>query len=289
VLVAAGAVVVVAAITAAAFALHGAPRPAGSRTTNTVLQRHEAANQERAAVWISQQLSPSSIVACDAAMCSVLEAHGFPAGNIRVLIASSPYPLTSTVVVETAAVRRMFGTSLAAQAAPEILSTVGSGSAIIRIRVVSAHGAAAYRQELVNDLAVRKQFGADLLGSSGQISTHPLAHEQLADGAVDTRLLYVITVLAGTTPIDIVDFGNIASGASPGLPLRYADLAEKDKAAHLSQAAYVSALQRVLRGLPAEYRPIRVVTVPLGPTEKVLRIELPAPSPLGLLGSSGKP
>jgi hypothetical protein len=78
-------------------------------------------------------------------MCSVLEADGFPASNLRVLVASSPYPLTSTVVVETAAVRRMFGTSLAAQAAPEILSTVGSGSAIIRIRVVSAHGAAAYR------------------------------------------------------------------------------------------------------------------------------------------------
>ncbi len=183
----------------------------------------------------------------------------------------------------------MFGTSLGAQAAPEVLSTVGSGSAIIRIRVVSPHGAAAYQRALGADQAVRKQTGAALLGSGGQISTQPLAHEQLAAGDVDTRLLYVITVLAGTTPIDIVDFGNIATGASPGLPLRYADLAEKDKAAHLSQTAYVSGLQRVLRRLPAQYRPIRVVTVQLGPTEKVLRIEAPAPSPLGLLGSSGKP
>ena len=288
-LVAAGAVVVVAAAAAAAFVLHSAPRADGARTTESSLQRHEAANRKVAAIWISNQLSPSSVVACDAAMCSVLEADGFPASNLRVLVRSSPYPWSSTVVVETAAVRGMFGTSLGAQAAPEVLSTVGSGSATIRIRVVSPHGAAAYRRDLANDLAIRKQTGTALLGSGGQIGTHPLAHEQLAAGAVDTRLLYVITVLAGATPIDIVDFGNIATGASPGLPLRYADLAEKDKAAHLSQTAYVSALQRVLRGLPAQYRPIRVVTVQLGPTETVLRIELPAPSPLGLLGSSGKP
>ena len=146
-LVAAGAVVVVAAAAAAAFVLHSAPRADGARTTESSLQRHEAANRKVAAIWISNQLSPSSVVACDAAMCSVLEADGFPASNLRVLVRSSPYPWSSTVVVETAAVRGMFGTSLGAQAAPEVLSTVGSGSAIIRIRVVSPHGAAAYRRD----------------------------------------------------------------------------------------------------------------------------------------------
>jgi hypothetical protein len=181
----------------------------------------------------------------------------------------------------------MFGTSLAAQAAPEILSTVGSGSAIIRIRVISADGAAAYRRALASDLAARKQTGAALLASAGQISAQPLARQQLAAGAVDTRLLYVITTLAGVKPISIADFGNIATGASPGLPLRYVDLAEQDKAAHLSSPAYVATLRRVLRGLPARFRPIRVMTFRLGPGDSVLRIEVPAPSPLGLLGPAG--
>ena len=59
------------------------------------------------------------------------------------------------------------------------------------------------------------------------------AKRQLLAGAPDSRLLVAIATLASKKPIDILDFGNVPPGADPTIPLRYADLAESDQAAHL--------------------------------------------------------
>jgi hypothetical protein len=282
--VAAAAVVVVTLGAAAAFLLHSAPRAAGARKTPTVLERQEDANRTLAATWASQQLSPSTVVACDAATCQALRERGFPAANLRLLQKSSSYPLSSQVVIETAAVRGIFGSSLDAQAAPEVITTIGAGSAVVVIRVIAQHGVAAYDRELASDLSVRKRTGIALLGGA-RIKTHPVARQQLADGDVDTRLLYAITALAAVAPIDIVDFGSIAIDPSHGLPLRYADLAEQDKATHKSPTAYVNSLVKALTGIRAPFGPIRSQTVKLPDRMDVLRIEVSAPSPLGLLGT----
>jgi hypothetical protein len=281
--VTAAAVVVVTLAASAAFLLHSAPRAAGARKTLTVLQRQEAANRSRAAAWVSQQISPSTVVACDAAMCQALRERGFPAGNLRLLQKSSPYPLSSQVVVETAAVRGFFGSSLDAQVAPEVITTVGTGSAIVRILVIAQHGVAAYQRELASDLSIRKRTGMALLGGA-RITTLPVARQQLADGAVDTRLLYAITALAAVEPIDILSFGSFATDPSDGLPLRYADLAEQDKAAHQSRTAYVDSLVKVLSGIGVPFGPIRSQTIKLSGKD-VLCIQVSAPSPLGLLGT----
>jgi hypothetical protein len=265
--------------------LHSPPRAAGARRTPTVLQRQEAANRTAAAAWVSQQISPSTVVACDAATCQALRDDGFPAANLRLLQKSSPYPLSSQVVIETAAVRGIFGSSLGAQVAPEVITTVGAGSAIVVIRLIAQHGVAAYERELASDLSVRKRTGMALLGGGARITTLPAARQQLADGEVDTRLLYAITALAAVEPIDIVDFGSIATDPSGALPLRYADLAEHERAAHESLTAYVNSLVKVLNGIGAPFGPIRSQTVKLSPGMDVLRIEVSAPSPLGLLGT----
>jgi hypothetical protein len=271
------AAVVAVAAAAIVLAMHAAP------DLPSALQRLEALNRNRAADWVSQEVSRDAVIACDPQMCAALEAHGFPAGNVRSLAQNASYPLSSSVVIVTAAVRALFGTSLATEYAPEILTTIGSGTAQISIRVIAPHGAATYLDALAADLATRRQDGGALLASS-QITTSALAKSQMATGLVDSRLLFAIAALAGEHPIDIVSFGNISAGGSSNLPLRYADLAEDVPAAHMSSAAYVGSMLSILRELPAPYRIAWTLTTSLSSGLLVLRIDVPAPSPLGLLG-----
>jgi hypothetical protein len=56
------------------------------------------------------------------------------------------------LVVETAAVRALFGSSLDTEWAPAVLAAFGSGEAEITVRVVAANGAAAYLAALATDL-----------------------------------------------------------------------------------------------------------------------------------------
>jgi hypothetical protein len=281
--------VVVAVAVVIAVVLSGRTSPGSSvarQTAESPLERQEAANDNLAATWIAQQVSRDVVVWCDKQLCTALAAKGFPAGNIRVLGPTSQNPQGPGLVVETATVRALFGTILASEYAPVVLTTIGSGKLIIKIRVVPAGGWPAYRSELAKDLANRQKIGADLLGSS-QIVTSPEAHAQLAAGAVDLRLLVALTALAGTgsEPVNVVDFGNEATAQSPGVPLRYADLALRDKASHLSGQAYLSGLEKVLDKLPAPFQPLRSQTLSLPGHGPVLRILFGAPTPLGLLAA----
>jgi hypothetical protein len=216
-------------------------------------------------------------------MCAALRAHGFPVGKLVVLGPASPDPVPSVLVVETATVRELFGSILAIAWAPAVLASFGSGTGAITIRVVAPHGAAAYQTSLNADLAARKPSGAALLSYS-QITVSATARSQLVAGRVDSRLLLALALLAGSQPIDIVRFGNLGPGASPGVPLRFADLAESVPAAHMDRAAYVRAVWAVLSGVDARVRPARTVSGPVQ-GQAVLRVEFTAPSPLGKSGS----
>jgi hypothetical protein len=111
-----------------------------------------------------------------------------------------------------------------------------------------------------------------------------MAKSQLVAGQVDSRLLLALALLAGSLPVDIVRFGNLGPGASPGVPLRFADLAESVPAAHMDSAAYARAAWAVLGGVDARVRPARAVSGPVQ-GQAVLRVEFAAPSPLGKSGS----
>src|SRR6266700_298301 len=99
----------------------------------------------QAAAWVTAQVSRNAIVACDPAVCPVLEAQGFPAPDLVVLRLDAPDPLGSDVVVATAAVRAGLGSRLGSVYAPEVIASFRSGTQRIDIRAVAPDGAAAYR------------------------------------------------------------------------------------------------------------------------------------------------
>jgi len=256
--------------------------PASGPAVSPAEQRHEAKVRAQAATWVTQQVSRDDVVSCDQVMCAALAAHRFPRRELLVLGSTSLYPKTSAVVIETAAVRGLFGTSLHAYA-PAVLATFGSGDSLITIRVIAPGGAAAYYEALAKDLAARKASGAALL-QVNVITLSATARKQLIAGQPDSRLLLAIAALATKLPIDIVQFGSSSPGADPDMPLRYADLAQNDQAAHLAASAYLQSMRADLGTVQAAYRPTSIATVVLPRGQTVLRIEFSAPSPLGLLG-----
>ena len=223
-------------------------------------------------------------VSCDQVMCAALEARGLPSRDLLVLGPLSPDPRSSAVVVETGAVRALFGTSLDRAWAPAVLASFGSGSAGITVRVVASHGAVAYQTAQAGDMAAAKAAGARLLADR-RITVQTSARSQLTGGLVDLRLMSALTALSRHLPVSVVGFGNVGPGVSAGVPLRYADLSPTSQAGGLTQAGYAQSVRSALSGLDTSFRPVRTVPVVLPDGQAVLRVEFTAPSPLGMSGS----
>jgi hypothetical protein len=243
----------------------------------------EAAVRGQAVAWITSQVGRDILLACDAVTCADLAQHGFPPGDLNVLPPTAPDPYGSELVIATAGIRSQFGGRLSAVYAPSVIASFGIGADRIDIRLVAKTGAAAFRAALSNDLLTRQHSGAQLL-ANGRITVSALARQQLKNGQVDLRLLTAIAFLSAQQPLNIAGFGSLAPGADPGVPLRYAYLAESE-AGHLTSARYFQAVLGVIRGLRAPYVPNNVGMTHLPGGQLVLRIEFPAPSPLGLLQS----
>jgi hypothetical protein len=242
-----------------------------------------AAARTAAAAWMARQVDPAAIVACDPQMCAVLQSKGIPAGRLLVLAAGIAGPLGSDVIVSTAAVREKFGSRLTSVYAPVALATFGSGSAQVAVRVVTADGSAAYLRSLQADAAARRATGALLLRNP-DLRVSPAGRRELAAGQVDARLLSVIAALATPYHVDITGFGAPAAGASPGVPVRSADISPA-AAGSGQDAATLNSMRRFLLAQQATFRPADVTTVRLASGQTVLHIEFTAPSPLGLLGA----
>jgi len=219
-------------------------------------------------------------------MCRALAAHGVPGRVLHSLWPKAVSPLPSAIIVATAQVRAQFGYRLSSAYAPAVLARFGSGPQRIEVRQTALHGAAAYRARLGADLLSRKTSGAELLRSS-RIAMAPIARRDLSAGRVDSRLLIAITEMASVHPMYIINFGSTAPGADPDLPLRFADLAESGRAHDQSgrSAGYVRSMVSFLHEQRIPFRPAHVATVHLAWGTKALRVEFPAPSPLGLLGA----
>lgn len=252
--------------------------------------RQEAAARGQTAAWVVQNVSRDAPVGCDRVMCAALEAHGFPARELLQLGPTTPDPFASAaaLVVETPAVKSMYGSSLDGAWAPDVLASFGHGPAKVTVRVTAPHGVVTYLSRLNSDLAARKTAGAALLNGS-QISIPALAGHQLAAGQVDSRILLALADLASHRPIRVVQFGNDGPGASADVPLRFVDLAENVPAAHLGRAAYVRAVRAFLRQVSVQYRPASMTEVPQADGQPVLRVMVTAPSPLGVFGAPDGP
>jgi hypothetical protein len=243
----------------------------------------KVAIRDRAAAWVASQVSQAAIVSCDRVMCQALEAYGVPAASLVELAPGKADPLRSSIIVATAAVRRMIGSRHVTADAPAAIASFGSGSIRIDIRTIAPQGAVAYFSALSKDFLTRKASGAQLLGNQ-RIIVSATARRQLADGQVDPRLLAVMAGLAAQRPVSVVAFGDLAPGASPGVPVRAADLAPAGGTAGPNPAAQMRWMAAFLRAQRDPYLAAHIQTVRLAGGRNVLRIQFAAPSPLGLLG-----
>jgi hypothetical protein len=258
-------------------AANGGQPPGGAAIAAAAAARTEAAK------WMARQVAPAAIVACDPQMCAVLQSNGIPASRLLMLRAGNAGPLGSDVIVSTEAVREEFGSRLTSVYAPVALAAFGSGSAQVAVRVVAAEGAAAYLRSLHADAAARRAVGALLLRNP-HVRVSSAGRRELAAGRVDARLLSVIGALATSYHLDITRFGAPAAGASPGVPLRSADVAPAP-AGPGRDVATLDSVRRFLLAQQAPFRPADVTAVRLASGQTVLRVEFTAPSPLGLLGA----
>ncbi|HMI24274.1 MAG TPA: hypothetical protein VK594_07285 [Streptosporangiaceae bacterium] len=235
-----------------------------------------SATRDQAAAWVAGQVSGGAILACDPAMCAALAQRGIPAGNLLVLGPGSGDPLGSAVVVETAAVRNIFGDRLAGVYAPEVLARFGTGAARVDVRIVAPDGSAAYRRALAADIRARRAAGDQLLRSP-RITVTPSARAALAAGQVDARLLITLAALAASEQVRIEGFVGRGPGESPGRALRTAEI-----------AAPAASARRMLAFIRAQRSPYLATRADLnpgtpGPDGYVLTIEFGAPAPLGML------
>ena len=230
--------------------------------------------REQAAAWVAGQVSGGAVLSCDPAMCAALAQRGVPAGNLLVLGPGAGDPLGSAVVVETAAVRNIFGGRLASVYAPEVLASFGTGATRIEVRIVAPDGTAAYRRALAADIAARRTAGIELLRDP-RLAVTPSARGALIAGQVDARLLITLAALAATGPVRVDGFAGRGPGESTGLPLRTADI-----------AAPAATARRMLAFVRAQRSPYLASHADLTPGpggEYVLTVEFGAPAPLGML------
>jgi hypothetical protein len=236
-----------------------------------------------AASWVASQVSHDDYVACDKAMCDALAAHGFPGRKLQLIRPNSSFPQHAQVVVVTPVLARQFGSTPTTKWAPAVLTRIGFGASAILIRIVSSKGAAAYGSALSKDVQQRKASAQHLL-TSAHVKASAAARNDLVQGRVDARLIVVLTALAAVHPIEILGFGTTFAGASPGIPLRVADLAPNDAASRMKWSDYLRFLQKVLAAQPTTYRPQSAGLIHASSSKLVFQIEFSAPSPLLIVG-----
>ena len=243
------------------------------------------AARKQAAAWVAQQVNPDEVIGCDPMMCAALQAAHIQANRLLVLRPDQQDPLGSEILLDTATLRSQFGPRLESVYAPVSLAAFGSGVARIEVRFVAPGGAHAYLAQLAADLAARKSAGAEMLRNPS-IHAAPAARRQLAAGEVDTRLLETLVTLSSSHPVDIISFGTNQAGASPGVPLRSAEIAGAPGPGS-TPAASVQALRSFLIAQQTTYHPSVIAVVRTASRQTVLRVGYPAPSLLGLLGTRG--
>jgi hypothetical protein len=237
-----------------------------------------AAARDQAATWIAGQVAADAIVACDPAMCAVLQQRGLSAGRLVVLGTSAADPLGADVIAATPAVRSQFGTRLENVYAPLTIASFGSGAGRIDVRAMAPDGAVPYRAALAADLRARIAAGRQL-ARNRRIGFSVRAKAELDAGEVDPRLLLTLPALATGQPVRVIAFGDPSPGASAAVPFRSAEIALVGP-----PGAAGPRLRSMLTFLDGQRPPFLPARAGLAGAS-VLDVEYAAPSPLGLLSA----
>jgi hypothetical protein len=229
-------------------------------------------NRAQTAAWITQQVSPGTVVSCDPAMCRQVRGSGFPAAQLKALPAAATLPLSSGLIVATAAIRSQFGTSLAADA-PLVIARFGSGATEVDVRVVAPDGAGVFSSQLAAEHISLMSAGQQLLRDPN-IATSAAARPALLAGHADPRLLANLSVLAAQMPIRLVAFDQLSPGADSSVPLRGAEIGAASPGGLSVILSFLHAQQGVYRpGVITEARDAS------GPT--LITVWFGAPGPVG--------
>lgn len=243
------------------------------------------AARSNAASWVAAQVSRSTMVSCDPVMCGTIESRGFPAAYLDRVLPGTIYPLSTGVIVATAAVRREFGVYLSSGYAPGIIASFGSGAGQVDVRVIGPQGAAGYKAAVRADLQAREKGGA-LLANASWMTASAVARRQLRAGRVDARVLTILTGLAVMHSLSVVAFGDSGAGAGAASPLRSVELAWSSETAGAGHPRSMEEMVALLNAQEAPFRPARIAVVRLADGRAVVRAEFTAPSPMGLLAAS---
>ncbi|MGO8895239.1 MAG: hypothetical protein ACLP8X_29910 [Streptosporangiaceae bacterium] len=249
--------------------------PGNSGPASNALQV-AAADRHQAAVWITQQVASSVVVACDPEMCNELQNSGFPAGQLMELQPSAPDPLGSLLVVATPVIRNQFGTRLASVYAPLVIASFGSGAERVDVRYVAPDGTAAFESQLAADQKARIAAGEQLL-TNKNVQASAVARQALMAGQVDPRLLVTLSALAHQMPLHLVTFDDPSPGVSSGVPLRGAEIGAAASTGLPAMVAFLSAQQ-------SQYAPAVARITQVAKGQSVVTVRYDAPGPMGLGG-----
>ena len=251
-------------------------RLSGSAPSSNALQA-AAADRHQAAAWITAQVAPSVVVACDPEMCGELTKSGFPAGQLMELQPSAPDPLGSLLVVATPVIRSQFGTRLASVYAPLVIASFGTGAERVDVRYVAPDGTAAFESQLATDRKERISAGEQLL-TNQRVQASASARQALLAGQVDPRLLVTLSALAHQQPLRLITFVDPSPGVSSDVPLRGAELGAAAPAGLSAMVAFLSAQQ-------SPYAPAVAHITQSANGQSVVTVRYDAPGPMGLGGS----
>src|ERR1039457_6544030 len=97
---------------------------------------------------------------------------------------------------------------------------------------------ASAQARIASTFARSRLMAGDQLLRDPRITFSPSARAQLTAGQVDARLLITLDTLAASEPVRIGAFLDDGPGASPGLPLRAAELTAAGRAARDTLALF---------------------------------------------------
>jgi hypothetical protein len=272
-------VLAVALATVSALRFTGGPVRAHGVPAGTA-----AATRGQAAAWIAGQVSSGVMVACDPGLCSALEARGVNPGRLVLLRRpAAARQLAAGVVVAftSSSGTSVSGSSIsarqAAELAPALVASFGSGRARVEVRATVSGGAAAYAAASRADLAARRAAGAQLL-RNGRLRFTARGAAGLRAGEVDARLLATLAGMSSRYPLRVTAFGE----TSPGARVLFREVTVEPGGRGAAAAELTAALAMV-SGQEPPYRPAHAAIIRTAAGTAALRIEFAAPSPLGLL------
>lgn len=258
---------VFAGTTAAAAGARAASTPSPAKAVTHPATAPASLAQTAAAAWVADQLSSDAIIACDPALCAVLQAQGVSAGRLMPLKPGSPDPQGATVVVTSASADGQL-----AGYAPAMIASFGAGATEIDVRAAEPGGAATYASALKSDLGARQSAGTELLRNKRIQFTAQEAAE-LRAGEVDSRVLATLAALSIQYSMRVASFGD----ASPGVQLLFRQVTVTSKGG--SASAELASILALVNAQRPPYLPAQAAIT----GQDTVQIEFAAPSPLGLL------